>query len=204
MALAPGTRLGPYEISDRIGEGGMGVVYRGMDTTLKRAVAIKVLPDALVSDAERLARFQREAEVLASLNHTNIAQVYGLEKSGGATAIIMELVDGPTLEERIAQRPIPVTEALAIAAQIADALDAAHKQSIVHRDLKPANIKLRPPGTVKVLDFGLAKGFAAARSTSPDLVANLPTITSAERTAAGAILGTPAYMAPEQARGEAI
>ena len=130
--------------------------------------------------------------------------MFGLEKSGGATAIIMELVDGPTLEDRIAQGPIPVNEALAIAAQIADALDAAHKQSIVHRDLKPANIKLRPPGTVKVLDFGLAKGFAAARSASPDLVANLPTMTSPARTGAGVILGTPAYMAPEQARGEAI
>ena len=159
MALAPGTRLGPYEISDQIGEGGMGVVYRGTDTTLKRAVAIKVLPDALASDGERLARFQREAEVLASLNHANIAHVYGLEQSSGATAIVMELVDGPTLEDRILQGPLPVKEAMAIAAQIADALDAAHRQSIVHRDLKPANIKLRPPATVKVLDFGLAKGF---------------------------------------------
>ena len=203
MALAPGTRLGPYEISDRIGEGGMGVVYRGIDTNLKRAVAIKVLPDALASDPERLARLQREAEVLASLNHANVAQVHGLEKSGGATAIIMELVEGPTLEERIARGPIPLDEALAIARQIADALDAAHTQSIVHRDLKPANIKLRPPGTVKVLDFGLAKGFDVP-AAAPDHVANSPTMTTPARTIAGVIVGTPAYMAPEQARGEAI
>jgi serine/threonine protein kinase len=154
VTLIPGTRLGPYEITARIGEGGMGVVYRGIDTNLKRAVAIKVLPDQVASDPERLARLQREAEVLASLNHTNIAQVHGLEKSGGVPAIIMELVDGPTLEERMARGAIPTDEALSIARQIADALDAAHAQSIVHRDLKPSNIKLRLPGTVKVLDFG--------------------------------------------------
>jgi eukaryotic-like serine/threonine-protein kinase len=203
VALAPGTRLGPYEIAAQIGEGGMGVVYRGIDTNLKRAVAIKVLPDALASDPERLARLQREAEVLASLNHANIAQVHGLEKSGGATAIIMELVEGPTLEERIARGAIPMDEALSIARQIADALDAAHTQSIVHRDLKPANIKLRAPGTVKVLDFGLAKGFDAD-AAAPDHVASSPTMTTPVRTVAGAIVGTPAYMAPEQVRGEAI
>ena len=202
MVLAPGTRLGPYEISALIGQGGMGMVYRATDTNLKRAVAIKVLPDALAADVERIARFQREAEVLASLNHVNIAHVHGLEKSGGATAIIMELVEGPTLEERIARGPIPLDEALAIARQIADALDAAHKQSIVHRDLKPANIKLRPPGTVKVLDFGLAKGFDAPPASPAQ--ANSPTMTTPAGTVAGMIVGTPAYMAPEQARGEAI
>jgi Tol biopolymer transport system component len=179
------------------------MVYRATDTNLKRAVAIKVLPDALAADVERLARFQHEAEVLASLNHVNIAQVHGLEKSGGVTAIIMELVEGPTLEERIARGPIPLDEALAIARQIAAALDAAHKQSIVHRDLKPANIKLRPPGTVKVLDFGLAKGFDAP-AASPGQIANSPTMTTPAGTVAGMIVGTPAYMAPEQARGEAI
>ena len=135
----------------------MGEVYRATDTNLKRAVAIKVLPASVAGDAERLARFQREAEVLASLNHPNIAQIHGLEKSGGITALVMELVEGPTLADRIAQGAVPVDEALPIAKQIAEALEAAHEQGIIHRDLKPANIKLRPDGTVKVLDFGLAK-----------------------------------------------
>jgi eukaryotic-like serine/threonine-protein kinase len=181
----------------------MGVVYRGIDTNLKRAVAIKVLRDEVASDPERLLRLQREAEVLASLNHANIAQVHGLEKSGGVSAIIMELVEGPTLEERMARGPVPADEALAIARQIVDALDAAHAQSIVHRDLKPSNIKLRPPGIVKVLDFGLAKEFEAP-AAAPDQLANPPTMTAPVRTVAGLIVGTPAYMAPEQARGEAI
>ena len=135
----------------------MGEVYRALDTNLKRAVAIKVLPDALASDAERLARLQREAEVLASLNHPHIAQIYGLEKSETSTALVLELVEGPTLADRIVEGPIPIDDALAIAKQIAEALEAAHEQGIVHRDLKPANIKLRPDGQVKVLDFGLAK-----------------------------------------------
>ena len=181
----------------------MGVVYRGVDTDLKRAVAIKVLPDAVASDPERLARLQREAEVLASLNHANIAQIHGLEKRDGVLAIIMELVEGPTLEERIARGPIPLEEALSIASQIAQALDAAHARSIVHRDLKPANIKLRSAGTVKLLDFGLAKGFDVARAGAEDL-ANSPTISTPARTVAGVIVGTPGYMAPEQARGDAI
>ncbi len=157
MALASGTRLGPYEITAQIGEGGMGEVYRATDTNLKRAVAIKVLPESVAADAERLARFQREAEVLAALNHPNIAAIYGLEKSEGTTALVMELVEGPTLADRIAQGAIPVDEALPIAKQIAEALEAAHEQGIIHRDLKPANVKLRPDGVVKVLDFGLAK-----------------------------------------------
>ena len=167
MALVPGTRLGPYEITAQIGVGGMGEVYRATDTNLKRDVAIKVLPESVAADAERLARFQREAEVLASLNHPNIAAIYGLERRDGTTALVMELVEGPTLADRIAQGPIPVDEALPIARQIAEALEAAHEQGIIHRDLKPANIKVREDGTVKVLDFGLAKAFAAEPEARP-------------------------------------
>ena len=152
-----GKRIGPYEVLAKLGEGGMGQVYKATDTTLKRQVALKVLPDALAADSERLARFQREAEVLASLNHPNIAILHGLEKSDGVVALVMELVDGPTLADRIVEGAIPVDEALAIARQIAEALEAAHEQGIVHRDLKPANVKVRNDGTVKVLDFGLAK-----------------------------------------------
>ena len=194
MALTPGTRLGPYEIATRIGVGGMGEVYKATDTNLKRAVAIKVLPAAVAGDAERLARFQREAEVLAALNHPNIAAIYGLERSGAATALVMELVEGPTLADRIAQGAISVDEALPIAKQIADALEAAHEQGIIHRDLKPANIKVRPDGTVKVLDFGLAKALAPASDQALAV--------TAMSTQAGVIMGTPAYMSPEQARGE--
>ena len=161
VALSPGSRVGPYELSTLIGVGGMGEVYRATDVDLKRQVAFKVLPEVVASDAERMARFQREAELLASLNHPNIATIYGLEKSEHVTALVMELVEGPTLAERIAKGPIPIDEALQIAAQIAEALEAAHEQRIIHRDLKPANIKLRPDGTVKVLDFGLAKTLEA-------------------------------------------
>src|SRR4051794_3695053 len=157
MPLSPGTRLGPYEIVAPLGAGGMGEVYRAADTTLKRQVAIKVLLQTVGADPERLARFQREAEVLAALNHPNIAHIHGLEKSDGTLALVMELVEGPTLADRIAKEPIPLDEALPIARQIAEALEAAHEQGIIHRDLKPANIKVRPDGTVKVLDFGLAK-----------------------------------------------
>src|SRR5262245_52223602 len=157
LELTPGTRLGPYEVVARIGAGGMGEVYRATDTNLKRAVAIKVLPASVAADVERLARFQREAEVLAALNHPNIAAIYGLERAGAATALVMELVEGPTLADRITQAAIPIDEALPIAKQIAEALEAAHEQGIIHRDLKPANIKVRTDGTVKVLDFGLAK-----------------------------------------------
>ena len=160
--MQPGTTLGHYEILSALGKGGMGEVYRATDTKLKREVAIKVLPETLASDSERLARFQREAEVLASLNHPNIAAIYGLEDAGTTKALVMELVEGPTLADRIAQGPIPVSEALPVAKQIAEALEAAHEQNIIHRDLKPANVKVRSHGTVKVLDFGLAKAMEPA------------------------------------------
>jgi Tol biopolymer transport system component len=181
----------------------MGAVYRATDTSLGRQVAIKVLPDVFAQDAERLARFEREAKTLASLNHPNIAAVYGLESSGSVRALVMELVSGEDLSQRIARGAIPIDEALAIAKQMAEALEAAHEQGIVHRDLKPANIKVRPDGTVKVLDFGLAKAMEPA-GTSPANVSQLPTITTPAMTQAGIILGTAAYMSPEQARGRPV
>ncbi len=164
MSLAPGHRIGPYEVAGPLGAGGMGEVYRATDTRLKRQVAIKILPASVAADAARLARFQREAEVLASLNHPHIAAVYGLEDSGGTIALVMELVEGEDLSQRIARGAIPIDEALPIAKQIAEALEAAHEQGIIHRDLKPANIKVRADGTVKVLDFGLAKARRARRA----------------------------------------
>ena len=180
----------------------MGEVYRATDTKLKRQVAIKVLPAALTADPDRLARFQREAEVLASLNHPNIAAIYGLEDAEGTKALVLDLVDGPTLADRIAQGAIPLADALPIAKQVSEALEAAHEQSIVHRDLKPANIKLREDGTVKVLDFGLAKAMEPAGAMSPS-VSQSPTITTPAMTQAGVILGTAAYMSPEHAVGKA-
>ena len=156
-ALSSGTLLGPYTIAAPLGAGGMGEVYRAMDTRLKRQVAIKVLPSMLAADPERLGRFQREAEVLASLNHPHIAAIYGFEEANGVQALVMELVEGATVADRIAQGPVPIDEALPIARQIAEALEAAHERGIIHRDLKPANIKVRDDGKVKVLDFGLAK-----------------------------------------------
>jgi serine/threonine protein kinase len=205
VALTPGTRFGPYEVTAQIGAGGMGEVYRAIDTNLKRAVAIKVLPVSVASDSERLARFQREAELLAALNHPNIASIYGLEKSGPATALVMELVEGPTLAEVIAWDTIPIADALPLARQIAEALDAAHGQGIIHRDLKPANIKVRADGTLKVLDFGLAKALAPdGASATADTLTQSPTITSPAMTRAGMILGTAAYMSPEQAKGRAV
>ena len=201
MALAPGSKFGVYEVTAKIGAGGMGEVYRAHDTTLDRDVAIKVLPDAFVTDPERLARFEREAKVLASLNHPNIAAIYGLEKSADMRALILELVEGPTLQDRIAQGPIPLDEALPIARQIAEALEAAHEQGIIHRDLKPANVKVKADGTVKVLDFGLAKALEPELSDTD--AANSPTMTAAA-TRAGIIMGTAAYMSPEQARGKTV
>lgn len=199
VTLAPGTRVGPYEIITLLGTGGMGEVYRATDTSLKRQVAIKVLPASVGAEADRLARFQREAEMLAALNHPNIAHIHGLEKSDGTTALVMELVEGPTLADRIARGAIPVEEALPIAKQIAEALEAAHGQGIIHRDLKPANIKVRADGLVKVLDFGLAK--ALDRVGEPAWQAtNSPTL-SVHDTMQGTILGTPSCMSPEQARG---
>jgi eukaryotic-like serine/threonine-protein kinase len=201
VPLALGTRIGPFEITGQIGAGGMGEVYRATDTNLKRTVAIKVLPEAVATNGERLARFQREAEVLARLNHPNIASIYGLETSDGTAALVMELVEGPTLADRIAHGPIPLDEALPIAKQIAEALEAAHEQGIIHRDLKPANVKVRPDGMVKVLDFGLAKALEPVSAGSTDATAS-PTITSpAMVTRMGVILGTAAYMSPEQAKG---
>jgi serine/threonine-protein kinase len=202
MSLAPGTRLGPYQITAQIGAGGMGEVYRAHDLKLKRDVAVKVLPESLAADADRLARFRREAELLAALNHPGIAAVYGLEESDGLTAIVMELVEGPTLADRMADGAVPVRDALPVARQIAEALAAAHEQGIVHRDLKPANVKVREDGTVKVLDFGLAKA-AEAPGASAASLANSPTLT-APATEVGTVLGTAAYMAPEQARGKAV
>ena len=205
MPLGPGTRLGPYEIQSAIGAGGMGEVYRATDTSLGRQVAIKVLPETFATDPDRLARFEREAKTLASLNHPNIAIIHGLEKSQGTYALVMELVEGEDLSQRIARGPIPLDEALPMAKQIAEALEAAHEQGIVHRDLKPANIKVSPDGNVKVLDFGLAKWNepnGPNDSNSPNAFSISPTITSpALMTGIGTLLGTAAYMAPEQARG---
>jgi hypothetical protein len=201
MALSPGTRIGTFEVVALLGSGGMGEVYRARDTRLGREVALKILPDAFATDSARLARFTREAQTLAALNHPNIAHIHGLEESGGVRALVMELVEGDDLAQRLARGPIPLDETLPIAKQIAEALEAAHEQGIIHRDLKPANIKARGDGTVKVLDFGLAKAAQVATHASPDL-ANSPTLTSpAMMTGVGVILGTAAYMSPEQAKG---
>ena len=194
--MTPGARLGVYDITAQIGEGGMGAVYRAIDTSLGRQVAIKVLPDAFAQDAERLARFEREAKTLAALNHPNIAAIYGLERSSGTQALVMELVEGDDLSQRIVRGAIPIDEALPIAKQIVDALEAAHEHGIIHRDLKPANIKVRADGTVKVLDFGLAKAMEPPAGSSPSMSMS-PTITTPAMTRAGMILGTAAYMSPE-------
>ena len=202
MLLTPGTRLGPYEITAKLGEGGMGEVYRARDARLNRDVAIKVLPQLFADDAERLARFTREAQTLASLNHPNIAHLHGLEEAEGVRALVMELVEGEDLSVVIERGPMPVAEALPIAKQIAEALEAAHELGIVHRDLKPANIKIRADGTVKVLDFGLAKAMDPSVTSGVDS-AKSPTLT-ARATQLGMIIGTAAYMAPEQARGKPV
>src|SRR5262245_50084320 len=198
MELTIGTQLSTYEITALLGAGGMGEVYRARDTRLGRSVAVKMLPEAMAQDADRIARFEREARLLASLNHANIAALHGLEQSEGRHFLIMELVEGETLAERIARGPMPVEEALKIAYQIADALEFPHEKAVIHRDLKPANVKVTPEGKVTVLDFGLAKALAA-----PAVDANLmssPTL-SALATIPGMILGTAPYMSPEQANG---
>ncbi len=200
MALSPGTRLGPYEVLSPLGVGGMGEVYRARDTKLNRDVALKVLPPAFATDAERVARFAREARLLASLNHPHIGSIYGLEDAGDVPALVLELVEGETLEQRVRRGPLPLSEALPFARQIADALDAAHASGIVHRDLKPSNVKITPDGIVKVLDFGIAKTLAAEGS-GPDL--SNSTITAGVTTP-GAIIGTARYMSPEQARGQPV
>ena len=203
MPLEPGTTLGPYSVTAKIGEGGMGEVYRARDTKLDRDVALKVLPEAFTQDPDRLARFEREAKVLVSLNHPNIGHIYGLEESEGIRALVLELVEGPTLADRIKQGPIPLDEALPIAKQIAEALEAAHEAGVIHRDLKPANVKVKDDGTVKVLDFGLAKAFQPDAS-DPGL-SQSPTISlTAAATQMGMVIGTAAYMAPEQAKGKPI
>jgi serine/threonine-protein kinase len=207
VGLAAGTRIGAYEITSTIGTGGMGEVYRARDTRLQREVAVKVLPPAFATDPERLIRFAREAQVLAALNHTNIAHIYGVEESAGFSALVMELVEGPTLADLIARSgAMPLEDAFDIARQIAEALESAHEQRIIHRDLKPANVKVRPDGVVKVLDFGLAKAMNAhAMHDAPAATVDNTTLeTSPAVTQVGVILGTAAYMAPEQARGKAI
>ncbi len=202
MTLEPGTRLGPYDVIAKLGEGGMGEVYRARDTKLGRDVALKILPETFTADEDRLARFRREAQVLASLNHSNIAAIYGFEDSGATHALVMELVEGQDLSELIGgPQRLQVNDVLPIARQIAEALEAAHEAGVIHRDLKPANIKVRADGTVKVLDFGLAKA-ADSGASGPD-PANSPTLT-ARATQMGMILGTAAYMSPEQARGKSV
>src|SRR5688572_11416137 len=201
MSITPGSRVGPYEVTSQLGEGGMGVVFRGRDSRLQRDVALKVLPDHFATDPDRLSRFEREAQVLASLNHSNIAQIYGLEQVEGATCIVMELVEGETLADRLQKGPLSFDDALDISRQIAEALAAAHERGIVHRDLKPANIKLMPSGKVKVLDFGLAK--ALGPKTSETTISMVPTRATGG-SIVGAVVGTPGYMSPEQARGKEV
>ncbi|HEU4890746.1 MAG TPA: protein kinase [Vicinamibacterales bacterium] len=205
MPITTGARLGQYEIVDKLGEGGMGEVYKARDTRLQRYVAIKILPPTFAADPDRLARFEREAHVLASLNHAHIAQIYGVEEGSGALALVMELVEGRTLAELIAAPGgIALDDALEIARQIAEALEAAHDQGVVHRDLKPANVKVRPDGTVKILDFGLAKAMSAEPASAKGSLDNSPTFTSPAVTQLGVILGTAGYMPPEQARGKIV
>ena len=201
--MIPGQKIGPYEILDLLGKGGMGEVYRTRDTRLKRDLAIKVLPDDVANDLERILRFQREAELLASLNHPNVAHLYGFEESGTTRCIVMELVEGATLQERMAQGPMLMAEALEIAKQITDAVEYAHEHGVIHRDLKPANIKITPEGQVKVLDFGLAKAMDIRTPISPPTLSNSPTL-GIGATVTGFVLGTAAYMPPEQAKGRPV
>ncbi len=204
MSLDPKTQLAEYEIVAAIGAGGMGEVYRARDTKLQRDVAIKVLPDLFARDAERLARFEREAKLLAALNHPGIATIHGFEEFDGTHFLVMELVEGETLAERLARGPIPLEEAIELFTQIAEALDAAHEKGIVHRDLKPANIKITPEGRVKVLDFGLAKVFQEDAPADDASTRLRPSGFGEAGTEVGAILGTASYMSPEQARGKTV
>ncbi len=196
-----GKTIGHYTVVGRLGAGGMGEVYRAHDSELGRDVAIKVLPEPFAADRERLARFQREAQLLASLNHPHIAAIYGLEEADGVRCLILELVEGETLAERLSKGPLGVEEALAVCRQIAEALEAAHEKGIIHRDLKPGNVKVTPEGSVKVLDFGLAKAFES--ESAEEDISKTPTITS-PATRVGVLLGTAAYMSPEQARGRVV
>jgi len=201
MALTSGTQLGSYHILSAIGKGGMGEVWKAKDRKLGRDVAIKTLPDAFARDSERLERFQREAEALAALNHPNIAAIYGLEESGGRRFLVLELVEGETLEQRLRRGAVPVADALRLALEIGSALEAAHAKGVIHRDLKPANIKITPEGRIKVLDFGLAR--AAGEQGADVSLSSSPTLSLAA-TNAGLILGTAAYMSPEQAKGMTV
>ncbi|NIM00161.1 MAG: protein kinase, partial [Acidobacteria bacterium] len=203
MSLEAGRQLLHYRLTEKIGEGGMGVVWRARDTELERDVAIKILPQGIAAEPERMARFEREARLLAALDHPNIAAVYGLHEAEGQRFIAMELVPGEDLAQRLARGPLPVEDALDVAMQVAEALEAAHEQGVIHRDLKPANIKLTPEGKVKVLDFGLAKALVPETSGEVASVTMSPTVTSAG-TIAGTLLGTAAYMSPEQAKGRAV
>src|SRR6516225_591174 len=199
MPLTIGSQLGSYEVTALLGRGGMGEVYRARDNKLKREVAIKFLPDEFSRDGDRTSRFQREAEILASLNHPNIGAIYDLAEFNGARFLVLELVEGETLAARIARGPVPIDDALEITKQICDALEAAHERGIIHRDLKPANVKITPDGKVKVLDFGLAKAIEDAPANTT--LSNSPTMLTG--TIGGMILGTAAYMSPEQAKGRA-
>ncbi|MDA2934908.1 serine/threonine protein kinase, partial [Acidobacteria bacterium AH-259-D05] len=196
-----GTTISHYRIIEKIGQGGMGEVYRAEDTNLSREVAIKVLPEQFTQDPQRLARFEREAKLLASLNHPNIAAIYGLEEADGVRFLSLELVEGETLAERVAKGALPVEEALEVCRQIAEGVEAAHEKGVIHRDLKPANVKVTPEGKVKILDFGLAKAFEDETPVTD--ISQSPTLTE-EMTRAGVILGTAAYMSPEQAKGKPV
>ena len=196
-----GTTISHYKVFEKIGQGGMGEVYRAEDTNLSREVAIKVLPEQFTQDPQRLARFERAAKLLASLNHPNIAAIHSFEHSDEIHFLVLELVEGDTLAERVAKGPLPVDEALEVCRQIAEGVEAAHEKGVIHRDLKPANVKVTPEGKVKILDFGLAKAFEGETPVTD--ISQSPTLTE-EMTRAGVILGTAAYMAPEQARGHAV
>ena len=202
MLLRPDMQIGSFQVLSRLGSGGMGEVYLARDTKLGRDVALKILPDVFADDNDRMGRFRREAHMLASLNHPNIAAIYGLEESGGHPALVLEFVDGETLAERIRRGPVAVVDALKIALQIAEAMEAAHERNIIHRDLKPANVKLTSQGIVKVLDFGLAKALESETGDASN-ISDSPTL-SMTATAGGVILGTAGYMAPEQARGKRV